>query len=48
MEKTEHLAWQKNCMLGGNFDNGMILKPFECMIKFVGNGNTHESTNDLK
>lgn len=37
----------KNCMLGDNFDNGMIGKLEESVITFV-NWNTRDSTKKVK
>ena len=40
----------KSRMLGGNFDNGMICKPYEDMITFVGKTEilVHESAKQSK
>lgn len=47
VEKHRTFSMAKNCMLGDNFDNGMIGKLEESVITFV-NWNTHDSTKESK
>lgn len=47
VEKHRTFSMAKNCMLGDNFDNGMIGKLEESVITFV-NWNTRDSTKESK
>lgn len=47
VEKHRTFSMAKKCMLGDNFDNGMIGKLEESVITFV-NWNTRDSTKESK